>query len=201
MEEQKAVYVRKKGVVDSKFQTHYLSVWLVVTMSLLVCCGGLYWYLRVNEGPQLSNQARKALDQLVVGNFVFIILLSALMGCYAVLHSHHVAGPAYRIRESLRRVLADDLNFTITLRSGDYLQEIVLQLNSLIGRLRERDEKLAAFRSEFERLRQQVAADGSSEAKRLAESADGLLRGLNTPSPAPAPPAAPAAPDSPVAAK
>lgn len=190
-------YVRKQGVVDVRFQTHYLTVWMVVTMALLLCCGGLYWYLRTVPTRQLSPDAQRSLDHLVIATFGFIFLLAALMGLYAVIHSHRVAGPAYRINQSMKRILLDDYNFTITLRKGDYLQEIVLQLNTLIGRLRERDERMTALRNAFEKLRQSLQASGSEETRKLADGVATLLSGTAGAPAAPVPPPPPPAPQPP----
>ena len=46
--------------------------------------------------------------------------------------SHRVAGPAHRLAKSLERARNGDLSLRVTLREGDYLGEVAVELNQLL---------------------------------------------------------------------
>lgn len=68
-----------------------------------------------------------------------ICLISAMAGAIlfvAFRFSHRVAGPTYRIVESLKRMRAGDFGFQVQLRDGDFLGEIADQVNETLVALR-----------------------------------------------------------------
>lgn len=163
-----AEYKRTQTVIDTKFQMHYLTVWLVVTMAMIMFGATMVLGLRGRTTVPAGY------TQVMICNAFLILFLSLLMGCYAVMHSHKVAGPAYRIRQSLKRLNADDYGFAVRLREGDYLQEIAVQMNELILRLKERQARVDRTREELAALRKSLAA-GPPGAEDLGKRLDELL--------------------------
>jgi len=183
-------YKRTVTVIDKKMQMHYLTVWLVAAMSLILVGFTFYYFFR-HRAESAGTRIPQAYLQLLVGNGFFILFLSLLMGCYAVLHSHRVAGPAYRINQCLKRLCTDDYGFVVSLRDGDYLQDLAANMNTLILRLRERNEKALKAREEILLLKQAIGS-GSPVPAEVVAQLERLVELL--PIPMPATPAAASAP-------
>lgn len=109
-----------------------------------------------------------------------MILLTIFLGLVTVLLSHRVAGPAYRLTQSLERILKGDYGFEVRLRRKDYLQGMASQLNLLIVHLRDREEKLKALDAEAQELREMIkllsaSADVEKRVESITVGLDSLL--------------------------
>jgi hypothetical protein len=60
--------------------------------------------------------------------FIIVILIIAL---YSLFFSHRMAGPIYRIRVSLDRILSGDYDFNIKVRKNDFFVNIIDKLEAL----------------------------------------------------------------------
>ncbi len=160
-------YKRTQTVIDSKLQMHYLTVWLVSTMALILVGFTFYLYFRSQAG-EAGGTIPRAYSRLLIGNGFFILFLSLLMGCYAVLHSHRVAGPAYRLNQCLKRLVVDDYTFVVALRKGDYMTDVADNMNALILRLRAQQEKIGRGREALGGI-VKALGDGSVPKEELAK--------------------------------
>lgn len=70
---------------------------------------------------------------LLVNNLIIIIIILVI----GVFSSHRIAGPIYRIKTDIDKVLAGDKDVRIVLRRKDSLKEIADSFNLLIERIRE----------------------------------------------------------------
>lgn len=175
-------YRRTQKVVDPRMQLHYLTAWLVASVALILIGVAFFIYFR-SQGEIPVGTVR-----LLIGNGFFILFISLLMGCYAVMHSHRVAGPAYRLTVSLKRMNAGDFGFLVNLRQGDYLTEIAAQVNTLILDLKEKQARLERGREEISALKA-AAAGGALPTEQVAQRLESLLEILPTPTaPLPQPP-------------
>ena len=191
-------YKRTQTVIDSKLQMHYLTVWLVSTMALILVGFTFYLFFR-SQASDAGGAVPPAYSRLLIGNGFFILFLSLLMGCYAVLHSHRVAGPAYRLNECLKRLVVDDYTFVVSLRKGDYMTELAGNMNALIVRLRAQQENSGKGREALNAV-VKALGDGSVAKEELAKRIEAALalfpeapRTVAGPPAASAPVAAPAA--------
>jgi methyl-accepting chemotaxis protein len=64
---------------------------------------------------------------LVLSNIALIVIITI----YSLFFSHKMAGPIYRIRISLDRMLTGDLDFKIRVRKNDFFQNIVERMERL----------------------------------------------------------------------
>jgi nitrate/nitrite-specific signal transduction histidine kinase len=91
---------------------------------------------RVLDEARLAEVNLPTLAPLFVSLFFFILTAGALVVVQALRYSHRIAGPMYRICQSIKRVRERDLDFEVTLRDGDELTEIATELNHLISTLK-----------------------------------------------------------------
>ncbi len=90
---------------------------------------------------RLANEAATqdaeltSLGWLFLSLAVFVLVSSAITLYQGVKHSHRIAGPMYRIKDSLRQIAAGDRDHRIKIRDGDYLSEIVDEMNATLDAL------------------------------------------------------------------
>ena len=103
------------------------------------------------------------LSLIIRTNAAFIILVTLFMGSYTLLLSHRMAGPSYRVNNSILRALDGDPDFQIHLRDKDYLQEVAGNLNRLLLRLadletsrRDETQAMESIRSQISDLRREA---------------------------------------------
>jgi methyl-accepting chemotaxis protein len=172
---------RRVFIIDREYQWRYLSTWLIMTIAyVLIILVVMYVGLRLNQQAFQQSEARvlEQLSGMLKWNALFIILLTIFLGLITLMLSHRVAGPAYRLTKSIKRVISGDFDFTVTLRKRDYLQDVAAGMNDLIDHLRAREEKLKGLDAEADRLREMVAAEGIPPAVR--ESVERISLGLDS---------------------
>lgn len=204
-----ARFVRKKTVVDAKFQFGLALrvVSVLCSYLLLLCLIALFEPLQTLLSSTASDAAVLAawdsVNFVVEGFLLPVALAFVCMTLHCILMLHRIAGPAYRIRRTLEAARERDISGNMKFRKGDYLTEVADQYN----------EAVAVFRDDLRRLRdgvkdlaectQREREDGPPETRKamneVFERADNMLRVIDlwriTPPPPPeGPDAAAAAP-------
>ncbi len=72
---------------------------------------------------------------ITVMGFVLVSVMFLLYNALKI--SHRIAGPIYRICQSIKRIREGDVAFKIALRTGDHLEEVRDELNLLLDFLNE----------------------------------------------------------------
>ncbi len=128
---------RRTRVVNKPYQGRMiLSISLFPSIGLAV--GALLVSVFCNRLSREAGQFDVELESLLplfltVVGFLFAAGLFLVVNAMKI--SHQVAGPMYRISQSLRRMRHGDLNFKVGLRKGDHLDEIAEELNLLLDAL------------------------------------------------------------------
>ena len=143
---------RRKFIVDFPLQLSYMGVYLTTITLLAVGFGALnYVFVRVyRQMPQIQRYGfqepvplalQDQPDVLLLGllNFTFVMLLLIGMAVYAIIHSHRVAGPAFRFKRAIRQLHHRDYDWFLQLRRKDYLHDLAEQLNGLNNALKAKD--------------------------------------------------------------
>ena len=71
------------------------------------------------------------LPAILVNNLLIMIIVSII----GIRYSHRIAGPVYRIKHDIERVLAGETGVKVKLRSADRLQDLADRVNQLIRRV------------------------------------------------------------------
>ncbi|MCO5170066.1 MAG: hypothetical protein M9894_27335 [Planctomycetes bacterium] len=139
-------YKRRRYMIDLPLQLSYVGVYLSTLVLLGVGFLALNYvfaqvYQRALKIQTYGLGVDASPEMLLLGlvNFVFIMLLLIGAAVYAIIHSHRVAGPAYRLRNALRQVQARDYDHYVQLRTKDFLKELAEQVNLLNQALKAKD--------------------------------------------------------------
>lgn len=145
-------YKRRQYMIDLPLQLSYVGVYMSTLVLLVVGFIALnYVFSSVYEralkiqrfGMQGVEEASPEMVLFGLVNFVFVMLLLIGAALYAVIHSHRVAGPAYRLKGALRQVQARDYDFYVQLRTKDFLKDLAEQVNLLNQQLKAKDVVIA----------------------------------------------------------
>ena len=142
---------RRKYMVDLPLQLSYVGVYMSTLVLLAVGFVALnIVFSTVYERALMIQQNRlEGLDYspnmvlFILINFVFMMLLLIGAAFYAIVNSHRVAGPAYRVKGALRQIQARDYDHYVTLRTKDFLKDLAEQVNVLNQALKAKDVVIA----------------------------------------------------------
>lgn len=134
---------RKKYFVKKRLQMKYLFfVLLAMVVPTIVCCGALYYFIWQTVASQIAVPeaiAENLIPALYEVNTVLAIAIPVvfiIIIFFAVVISHKIAGPVYRIERELKEISAErDYTRRIKLRTKDELQEITNAINELLEKL------------------------------------------------------------------
>lgn len=117
-----------KGVGASRPRGNAFALGLVATATVLSCAAAWSTFASAAASPAATSSA---LSIYVAAGSV-MILACLVVVVHATRTAHHVAGPEYRLAQSLRRLRGGDLSFRISLRRGDLLTGLAAECNELI---------------------------------------------------------------------
>jgi methyl-accepting chemotaxis protein len=146
----KQKWKRRQIVVDKEFQFRYLMTWVLLTMSLV---GGL---VLGSMSVFYFTQAGHMVRYFIWVNAGCAAIITALSMYYIVLHSHRIAGPAFRLQRLIHEIAQGRRGFRVKLRKKDYLTRIADELNVLLEKLEEREAKV----NELGRQIAELSSDG-----------------------------------------
>lgn len=78
---------------------------------------------------QFGNTPLMLLRQILTANWVFLVIGGAVVVIVAMLMTHRIAGPMFRLERALDNMLDRNLNDTIFLRSKDEGKELANKIN------------------------------------------------------------------------
>lgn len=158
--DEKQRIARRIRIIDKEFQYKMITSWFLMTIGFVLFILISIWFsLRIADVSINAQDLNRFMRILILLNGGAVILLAVLFFYYSVRESHKIAGPAYRLGISIRRMSEGDYNFRIALRKSDYLKPIANALNTLLEEL------------EFRRSQTQEAYEKS---KNLAERINSL---------------------------
>jgi len=127
---------RRPSLIDRKFQVGL--AWRMMIAFLAFFLGGLVIVFappmyRLATGSTLPELEPAAREFLVLHERVWPAALFIFGGVflYALVFSHRIAGPIYRINAVLRRMLEGEYPEKVTLRRGDFFHDTAELLESL----------------------------------------------------------------------
>jgi nitrogen fixation/metabolism regulation signal transduction histidine kinase len=149
-----AQYRRRIWVVDKKTQGKYILQLFVAVAIGLFCVALTMTYLKTHYATE--ELFIVAVPRLTIGLMLgFALIVVPLVGLLA---SHRIAGPMYRVRESMKRIIAGDYHFRIHLRKHDYFKETANIFNDMLETLESRDTAETQRREQAVRDLEQVTA-------------------------------------------
>ncbi len=168
-------YKRRRYVVDLPLQLNYVSVYLTTTILLVVGFIALNFvfasvYQRALQIQTLANSPYQSpgLMLMVLVNFVFVMLLLIGASIYAVVHSHRVAGPAFRLRTALKQLHGRDYDHFVQLRRKDFLHDLAEQVNVLNHAMKAKDLIVADAVLRLDALARAMGTENGEQVREVA---------------------------------
>jgi len=142
---------RKRYIIEGNFQARFiLRFILVIVGATLLSTGailGLFYFKYQTGGTDLSSLIIVITPEgetTVAGLFQVILMpliaANLLVLCivipFSLLYSHKVAGPIYRLEQSMELLINGDMDFIITLRKNDEFKYLADKMNALIDYMR-----------------------------------------------------------------
>jgi len=142
------LFRRRQYFVAKKFQVKF--AWMIVLFMVAVAFFSsltMYYYIWVLLGEKLANvyPQGRLVGILRTANFALLIrlaLISPLVFLLAIVLSHRIAGPIYRIRTTLDEVLKGDYSKRLFLRKTDELKDVADRINGLIELLDAKEKQI-----------------------------------------------------------
>jgi methyl-accepting chemotaxis protein len=131
---------RSNYFIDRRYQSKYIILTLMLllayTLTLLAMVFSPY-AIDLASGGSLAQQAEAAHTFLALHGRIWpgVIAAILLFSVLSVYISHQVAGPVYRIKKGIEKILAGDLTSPIHLRRRDDLKDLAECTNLLRNEL------------------------------------------------------------------
>jgi methyl-accepting chemotaxis protein len=134
---------RRQKIVDKPFQYRLIallaSIWAANSAFTVAI---FYFYqehlltfydLFPRDGVRPAIPLHALFPLSIVTAFLFGLAVVVIVGIYL---THHIAGPLYRIKVSLKRLATGDFNFQIKFRNRDFLQDFPGYFNQTLSSLK-----------------------------------------------------------------
>jgi signal transduction histidine kinase len=107
--------------------------------------------------------------------FLRLLILTPLVILTGLVVSNRVAGPIYHINKYLKRVIAGDYSTCLRLRKKDELQDLAMEINSLVDKLRKDRAERAYACEELKKIVLGVKEASAREKKGIDEKLEVLV--------------------------
>lgn len=153
---------RSNYFIDRRYQTKYIVLTLMLLLTYTITLMAMVFIPYVSDlasGGPLAQQAEAARTLLDLHSRIWpgVIAAILLFSVLSVYISHQVAGPVYRIKKGIQKILAGDLTSPIHLRRRDDLKDLAECTNLLRDELlifhavlRDNQAVLIAYRQRLE---------------------------------------------------
>ena len=142
---------RKKYIIEGNFQARFILRFVLLIVGITLLSTGsvlLFFYLKLKYGDagsgailelfspgntaEVSGVFTTVLPPIIAAN----LLVLAISVPLSLLYSHKIAGPVYRLQQSIDLLLTGEMNFMITLRRQDEFKYLADKMNALIDYMR-----------------------------------------------------------------
>lgn len=144
-------YQRKQYLIDKPFQYKYLTQWFIFAILFMMTTAGVVIVVLTIFKSATALELKEIVFMAHI-DIILVALAAIFFGVYLIRLSHRVAGAAYRLEQSLQRIIKGDYDFTVTLREKDHLKHLADDMNELIVKLRKNDEVIKRLSSEVKYL-------------------------------------------------
>jgi len=175
---------RRTYLIDKSYQTKFI----VKFCSLIVVASILSGILIYNFNRQTTTVAFENLRVVVKSTADFILpitlqillVVTVVVGLatifIALVVSHRIVGPLYRIKEELAKIKSGDLSSVIQVRKGDQLQKLAAELDEvrlvLKDSLKSLKKDWSAVKAYLQKVEEDIKSEG--EKKRIARDVESI---------------------------
>ena len=176
----------KNYFINREFQG---KIALIIFLVAIICCllfiGLLAFFSAdsltisyANNDIKLGKTPLMLFESAAAANWLFLIIGGTLLVFAAIIGTHRIAGPLYRLERRLEKMSAGDLSTTIELREKDEGKELAIIMNELSSNY---SEKLKEIERSSEAVHNLLNQYGSlDEASITAEDATSVYTAIRT---------------------
>ena len=147
-QEMKWIFRRRRYLVERRFQLKFAGmILLFMFVVALFCSFTIYYNIWMLLGEKLANvypQGRLVgiLRQANFDLFKRLLLIAPLVGILAIVLSHRIAGPIFRIKKTLDEIIQGDYGKRLYLRNTDELKDVAESINKIVELLEKKKNKV-----------------------------------------------------------
>jgi methyl-accepting chemotaxis protein len=149
--EKQAKIKRRVYLVKTRFQLKYTGLILIFMFSVAalagytVYCTG--WLLMGEKLANVYPQGRLAAIMRTINLTLLlrVLFIAPLVAFVAIILSHRIAGPLYRIEKYITGVAKGDFSERLTLRKRDELKDLASAINNMTEDLKSRVKRLKSI--------------------------------------------------------
>jgi methyl-accepting chemotaxis protein len=142
---------RRKYIIEGNFQARFILRFVLIIVGVTLLSTGsiiLLFYLKYQYGgadlgsiairvtphgtSDVSSLFNVVLTPLIAANLLVLIISVP----FSLLYSHKIAGPIYRLQQSLDLLLSGEMDFMIKLRRRDEFKYLADKMNALVDYMR-----------------------------------------------------------------
>ncbi|HOU36410.1 MAG TPA: hypothetical protein PLJ26_03335 [Candidatus Omnitrophota bacterium] len=143
-------YHRRNYLIDKKFQLSFIMRFSAIVILASLAIGALIFYFSRNSTTVAIENTRVfvkptsdfILPQLVITVIVVSVVFSSILFVMALIATHRIAGPMYRLRREIDNVRGGDLTSAFVIRDKDQLKSLARSLNDMGLVLRQKHTEL-----------------------------------------------------------
>lgn len=142
------LFRRRRYLVEKKFQLRFAGMILLFMFAVALFCSlTIYYNTWMLLGEKLANvyPQGRLVGILKQANFVLfmrLLLITPLVGILAIVLSHRIAGPIFRIKKTLDEVTKGDYSKRLHLRNTDELKDVAESINKVMELLEKKKNKV-----------------------------------------------------------
>ena len=145
-----ARFRRRQYLVDKNFQVKFIFNFCVIVIISSLAIGALVFFLSRNSTTVAIENTKVTVKStadfilpmlsLIVG--VSAVFFSLVLGVLALVVSHRIVGPLYRLRRDIDMLKEGDFTKQFQVRNKDQLKDLAKSLGSMSLALREKHSEL-----------------------------------------------------------
>jgi hypothetical protein len=179
------VFPRKRFLIQPKFQLALGGAMMVLLFaySAILVFSIMYpisTFLDLSPEGSINPEVKQRVLTVPPYIWLIVFIFGLLLAFQAILLSHRIAGPMFRLRRAIGEITAGKYQQNLTLRRYDCLKDLatgLMQLGSLLHTRRESlVGELASLRTDLEAHRRALTRGG--DVALLGQEVTGLLRRL-----------------------
>ncbi|TWI68203.1 hypothetical protein LZ24_02577 [Desulfobotulus alkaliphilus] len=132
-------YKRRTYILTNTSQTKYIFSYFALFCLGLLVFSSLFSFMSMDTTTiiydkseiRVGSTPNMLVNQMLGSGWVIILIGGSLLFVLSTIMTHRVAGPAYRIEESLKKMLRGEFGFKIILRKNDEMKPIAHKLETL----------------------------------------------------------------------
>ena len=179
-------FSRRTLLIKGSFQIKFVA-WFIALLAIITAATGIALYLFGSQQIETAFASSGFTVDKILQTFKLMIVISQVTGLVTIslaaifmviLFSHRLAGPLYRLEQSVEDVVGGRLDFSVTFRKNDELIPLKTAFNTMLATFTEHFRQLSANQEKLENIAGRLAAEPDiSPSPELIAELNGIASG------------------------